>query len=43
MLMRFCAGIGRRTGELLSSLGVETLQQLREATVEQLVEVGIAK
>ncbi len=42
-LIKYNSGIGRRTGELLSSVGIESLAQLRNASVEELVGAGITK
>jgi len=36
-------GIGRRTGELLATAQVATIQDLRDASVDSLVEAGITK
>jgi hypothetical protein len=42
-LIKSISGIGRRTGELLSSVGIESLAQLRNASIEELVGAGITK
>ena len=39
----FFSGVGRKTGELLSAAGIENLEQLRAAPVEDVEAVGIQR
>lgn len=41
--MTFLSGVGRKTGELLSAAGIENLEQLRAAPVEDVEAVGISR
>ena len=41
--MGFLSGVGRKTGELLSAAGIENLEQLRAAPVEDVEAVGISR
>ena len=36
-------GIGRKTGELLAAAAIETLEQLRDVSVENIVAAGIQR
>ena len=39
----FFSGVGRKTGELLSAAGIENLEQLRAAPVEDVEAAGIQR